>query len=124
MRPLRNLRFKGLLEILKNKRIQSVSGEIPYLAMKSSINQLFFLVDQRLENGVEVGAVFYEVNFSAEQLFQGVFQIKVIAYIVEFIMVDWFKVNEEVYVASVIESICQDRAKNRKSLDPVLTAQV
>ena len=90
----------------------------------SAINHLFCAVD--IGNEVFIPQPFSnnQINFSTEKLFERVAEIEVVGYIVPFLMVGRIEVHKQIHIALVVESICQDRAKDSQSLDLVLPAKV
>ena len=90
----------------------------------STINQLFCAVDICYEIFVSKAFTYHEVDFSAEEGFQGIAQIKVVLYIVPFLVIGGVEIHKQVHIAPVIESIGKDRPKDSQGLDLILATKV
>lgn len=89
-----------------------------------AIDQLFCAVDVSNEIFIAQPFFLYQINFSAKQEFKCITQSKIIAYIVKLVMVDLFKVNKQIHITFIIESISKDRSKHGESLDLVFATKI
>lgn len=69
-------------------------------------------------------SVFFQINLSAKESFQGVTKIEIIGDLIPFFMVGGIESHKTVHIAPLVKSICKDRSEDSKSLDLVSGAKV